>query len=409
MVKLPLKELFGERLKKEGFVAKNKGVEWHRIGKNGFLFSLYFDDDDIRFRVQPLCCRLLYSLKKNRGSYFHDLCYCEVARNYYPFANNKLLLKKPSSTTVYLHGQDLVDYYSYALDMIILPYFNSINSLSDIVCIRDWSIKAASAYLRADADAYYGISMVFRGITFIKYQEGSDEEHDFWRSIRKSVETKDMSCVGKCLQRIESENIQYLKSNFKALFKNVEVEPMITDEYIAESTLKEIRTAEDYQLSIPDTVKKVEGVEYIPFPNDSPVEIDPSVNTKEIAQKLINDHFSKLLYEKGFETLDEGISWYRWFNDELYANIRFELLKDASMLIMYFVGKPYAENMKGFIASIGAKGEFLKLIGAPITYENFPNSLGSGEAVLNWQISRLACQLHYVVFPKIEAKVGRPL
>lgn len=415
LTKEHIEENFAARLRDLGFISKNSNTEWYGIINGKLLCSLYFNEThehDIYYRIQPICCRLLHPLKKNNQGTSDVMNHCESALSRWR-KNNPILYDELSKSDEYAMVSDAeflirkIEFYAELLEMVVLPYFNKLADFSDIECERDWWIIAASSYLSGDFDSYSKCNAVVKSLTNIEVSSVSCTEDDrFAKAIRKASVEKDPSIVGKYLQKEELENLAYLKKTLPKLFKQNEIFPIITDDYITTYSLNRAVTTEDFGFAIPNDIRK-DGFEYVPFPMSEPNSEASQEKAKMIAKQVIDFHCADLLRKKGFVSSDNGFKWHRLTNDIIYNHIEFLFCNNASVRIVYYTCSLFDKiELNAFTKLNGkhfADNEFLKLVGSPITYENYPNPFLSGESVLDWQISRFKCQLHYVVFPAFDA------
>lgn len=404
---------FGARLRSLGFVSRKNGTEWYAILKEKLFCSIYLDEKffhNVLYRVQPLCSRIINPLKPYKHGVGDKTNYCESAvwiwRKTHSSEYEKMLNDlMPSSNDEFIQGK--VEFFLELFNNVVFPYLESLNDYSDIVCEKDRYLDAACAYLTADSDRYYNNKAVFMALTQL-YRDNSrpEEENEFEQSVRQAAEQKNMSILGKCLQFRERENIALLKEKLPKLFKTSSaVKAVITDDFINNRALKEARTTYDYSFSIPKDIA-IEGIEYRPFPM-SPQKFEGDANLPEkVAEELIRTRFADIVKTRGFAQLGDDV--FRWYkhSEYIYYYIEFRLAAgslfvDFNALSLY--DDIFGDEIRQKTTRNCAQSQLNKLVGAPIPHEFYPNALVGTEEAILWQISRIDCQLHYVIFPFFES------
>ncbi|MBE6683536.1 MAG: hypothetical protein E7595_05220 [Ruminococcaceae bacterium] len=416
--KLPravIEEAFGEKLRSLGFVPMKNATEWYAIINGKIFCSLFFNEimhHDILFRIQPICCRILNSQKAFHVRHSEIIGFCESAvaiwRKSHSSEYEKMLEAiPPASNNEFMQGK--VEFFVELFDSVVFPYLKSLNGFSDIVCERDWYIRAVCAYLTADQSEFYNSAAVYRALTNLNYANYEYEEHtEFEKNVRLSAERGDLSILGECLRKREQENISFLKNNIPRLFKSSSaVEPVLTEEFIKHKALQVVNTTYDYSFSIPEDIY-IEGVDYKPFPMSSPIYEADAELLHEKAKEIITKNFSELLCEHGFSIINNDVyKWYKSVNDIRYylvfsvkggsLSLYLEILSLYDEIYDVIFGEP---KLPSSLSS--AMHQLGKLVGLPVLYEFFPNALVGNEEVITWLISRIECQLRYIVFPRCE-------
>ena len=240
-----IEEHFAPKLRLAGFVSKNKGYDWYAVLKGKFFCSIHIIDEpnnDVLFRVQPLCATLLNRIQKNWYGRSDIYNRGEIAWKILRANGNEDKAYDINGTTPL---DVIIEFYNTLLFKAVIPYLESIVNFADIKISTDWQLPAICAYLDGNAEAFYNSNATIQSLTNFIYQETfTPEDNEFFVSIRTAVLSNDMSVIGKYLQKREKDNIEYLTAKIPKLFKNNQnIKPLITDEFIANTALNEIRDA----------------------------------------------------------------------------------------------------------------------------------------------------------------------
>lgn len=413
-----IEDYFGDELRALGFISKKNNTEWYGILKGKFFCSVFFIESfhhDILFRVQPLCSRLLNPLKRFE-QYANDKGnHCESASWLWQrIPENKKIFDELSENppinlphAVFLKRK--LEFFRELFFTVVLPYFKGLESFSDIKCEKDWYVEVAAAYLSNDCERYYNSLGVIHGLINIPLKQSEFvplEEYELMRSIRKAAEQRDMTIVGKCLQKWELTNIQHLREKLPGLFKKQNsITPLITDEYIHNRALSVVKTTYDYGFAIPESMRK-DGVEYLPFPMSTPNETIDLHRFKAATSDIIATHFSSILSAHGFVSSRNNLLWHK-LNNDIYYQIEFCIYGDATLNIRFFVCTIFdrisVEANCSHIEQNSCMHLLNEMVGVPISFESYPNALFGEKEAKDWFVSRIKCQLLYIALPTLES------
>ena len=370
---------------------------------------------DILFRVQPLCSRLLNPLKRFE-QYAHDKSNrCESASwIWQQLPENKKIYDELSENPPINLPNDVflkrkLEFFRELFFTVVLPYLKGIDSFSDIKCKKDWYVEAAAAYLSNDCERYYNSLGVIHSLINIPLKQSEFvplEEYELMRSIRKAAEQRDMTIVGKCLQKWELSNIQHLQEKLPGLFKiKIPIIPLITDDYILNDALSVVKTTYDYGFAIPESMRK-DGIEYLPFPMSPPNETIDLQQFKAATTDIIETHFSSMLSARGFVSSRNNLLWHK-LNNDIYYQIEFCIYGNATLNIRFFVctifDRVSFEPNCLHIEQKSCMHLLNEMVGVPISFESYPNALFGEKEAKDWFVSRMKCQLLCIALPTLES------
>ncbi|MBO5869347.1 MAG: hypothetical protein J6Q89_01230, partial [Clostridia bacterium] len=147
--------------------------------------------------------------------------------------------------------------------------------------------------------------------------------------------------------------------------------------------------------------------DFVPFPTTAPIyEFDEQL-AYDVARNMIAEEFSAILLDNGFVSTDDGFKWHK-LKDNMVYYINFAWNKGASISILYNCCTVF-DDVKGMhderaIYAL-ALFDLLKMVGAAIPHEYYPNAFLNGNDVLEWQKNRLSLQLTQIVLPAFNGEI----